>query len=304
MDPYVVGAAYEAVMSGLSDSDYEPDYYVPRKSRRRAADAANEVTVDLAPDQDSVPHDAPADVTPLPLRCLICYDDVIATKTCDFSEDHVSCFNCLEQTVLAKLETTCKDLPGCCWAPACAARITPETLLQECTANTRIAYLQSLGRQHSIECAMIGKQAYARGYEQSSLDQGTFDKYKNDAIEIILVRCPCCRDPFYEWQNCGAVVCEGCGTEFCVACLKAFHDVHKHIREGCTALRSNGVSFSRHDFALMHFARIQPLLKQLLRGLTSDMRLKLRDYIRLHPYAGPTVNLCESFAKMNLLSID
>ena len=84
MDPYVVGAAYEAAMSGLSDSDYEPDYYVPRKSRRRAADAANEVIVDLATKDNA--HDASADVTPLPLRCLICYDDVIATKTCGFSE--------------------------------------------------------------------------------------------------------------------------------------------------------------------------------------------------------------------------
>ena len=164
-------------------------------------------------------------------------------------QNHVSCFNCFEQTVLAKLDTTRKDLPGC-WGPSIAARITPETLLQEvlrihvshifslCGDNTRSNVILSTNKLMSVD---MNNLLWTRAPSTST----------RTTQSRSFLRCPYCRDPFYEWQNCGAVVCEGCETEFCVACLGAFHDVHKHIRDGCTALQSHGVSFSRHDFALM-----------------------------------------------------
>lgn len=229
-----------------------------------------------------------------PELCNICCTEQTTFHVCAESAEHTSCMACFESTIRNNFDTDTTALPGCCWSPHCNSSFTAEQLLRECSAETRVAYLQHLSAAHTIQCGAAEARGYESGYKDCTSMFGTFEAYKKEALDIIIIRCPSCPTPYYEWTSCGAVTCSHCHAFFCVACRKVFNSdggTHDHIRRGrCKSLpTTDAYHFSREAFAIAQRLLVEPPLYSLLNSLPIDVSSRLRSFLRTHHVAGPTL---------------
>jgi hypothetical protein len=102
-------------------------------------------------------------------------------------------------------------------------------------------------------------------------------RHRKSIIEEILeLRCPRCKLVFYDFNDCFALTCDGCGCGFCAYCLKdCGQDAHRHVAQ-CDMNRAPGrdVYGTQDLFLAHHRERKRGKLIEYFRDKVEDPRTK------------------------------
>jgi hypothetical protein len=124
----------------------------------------------------------------------------------------------------------------------------------------KTAVREEMNVQHQAEL----KRLQAQWQQQSALDFAVAHAVKHIQEQILTLRCPRCRQPFFDFDGCFSVRCSECQCSFCGWCLEdCGNDAHAHVAN-CEFSRRLGLAHSAYFGAGNAFIQAQRVRRKKL----------------------------------------
>lgn len=213
-------------------------------------------------------------------RCEICMElVVVGREACECDQEHVMCWSCIRDH--AKHAQSIDALPRAkldgllrCPVPDCESTFElQEVAVQASKANDHyrddsnkaFESLLKLKESADIKRALSPAIKAEGDRVRAEMMQGDVEKICREITEDILtLRCPKCRQAFFDFEGCFALSCSRCRVNFCAWCIthQSEYDVHTHVAR-CGEGNGN-VFYSRAVFENHQKNRKERLVRERL----------------------------------------
>lgn len=201
---------------------------------------------------------------------------------------HISTLHCLINQYLSEHpdvalrcpnSTKCDNILDC---RQCKRIGETEIKEQEKHGGTMISYCDTCNEMYCITCSdQLGKEVKVHigdSCTENIASGGTGSnkrQHVNRLLELCTLKCPHCKQAFYDFSGCCAVQCE-CKKYFCGLCMQACTDsgaCHSHVSNNCQLNRNKGDYFSSQEQiqAAHRLLRIRAL-KEAVKTIPSELK--------------------------------